>query len=123
MAPTAIQDVDDFGVDDYDNLFASSGDEGAKNDAKNNKRKQSDGLGIEEAVAVKKKARVPNVKLDEARLLSDKGIPKLRAKARELKFKGKGHEVQNPYPQSEGKMLTVSVLRCRAIAFVLSIMA
>ena len=98
MAPTATQDVDDFGVDDYDNLFASSGDERGKNDSQNNKRKQPDGLGIEEAVAVTKKARVPRVKLDENRLLSDKGIPKLRKKARELKFKGKGHEVQSSHP-------------------------
>ncbi|KXJ89368.1 replication fork protection component Swi3-domain-containing protein, partial [Microdochium bolleyi] len=49
-------------------------------------------LGLDEEVAVAKKARVPNVKLDETRLLSEKGIPRLRRKAGDLKFKGKGHE-------------------------------
>lgn len=93
MAPAVIPDIDDFGVDDFNDPFADSGDEQGKTDSQSNKRKQPDGLGIEEAVAVTKKPRAPNVKLDEDRLLSDKGIPKLRRKARDLKFKGKGHEV------------------------------
>ena len=47
---------------------------------------------IDEEITVKKK-RKPNPKLDEARLLSDAGIPRLRkiTKSR-LKFRGKGHE-------------------------------
>lgn len=47
---------------------------------------------IDEEVQVRKK-RKPNPKLDEARLLSQNGIPKLRrlAKSR-LKFRGKGYE-------------------------------
>jgi len=50
------------------------------------------GLGIDEEIKVAKK-RKPIVKLDEARLLSQAGIPKLRRLAKErLKFKGKGHE-------------------------------
>ncbi|KAL6917457.1 hypothetical protein ACHAPO_011853 [Fusarium lateritium] len=59
----------------------------------NKKRKEPDsGLGIDEEVDVKKRTRAPNVKLDEERLLSARGIPKLRQRARDLKIKGKGHE-------------------------------
>ncbi|KAI1391865.1 Swi3-domain-containing protein [Hypoxylon trugodes] len=83
-------DIDNYDVDD--DPFASSGDEAPKNDTQSKKRKDQSGLGIDEAVAVQKKARVPMVKLDEGRLLSEKGIPRLRRKARDLKFKGKGHE-------------------------------
>ncbi|KAM3428536.1 hypothetical protein MY4824_008752 [Beauveria thailandica] len=57
------------------------------------KRKSNDaGLGIDEEVDVQKRARAPTVKLDEDRLLSDAGIPKLRKRAHGLKLKGKGHE-------------------------------
>ncbi|KAI0130306.1 replication fork protection component Swi3-domain-containing protein [Xylariales sp. AK1849] len=88
----ANNDLDDYGVDDFDlDPFAESGDDNANN-PNPKKRKDATGLGIEETVTVAKKARVPNVKLDENRLLSEKGIPKLRRKAGELKFKGKGHE-------------------------------
>ncbi|KAK7917759.1 hypothetical protein PG985_011367 [Apiospora marii] len=92
--PTVEDDLDNFDVDDFADPFADSGDENAKGKADTNpkKRKDASGLGIEEEVNVAKKQRVPNVKLDAPRLLSDKGIPKLRRKARELKFKGKGHE-------------------------------
>ncbi|KAK8098805.1 uncharacterized protein PG998_012046 [Apiospora kogelbergensis] len=92
--PTVDDDLDNFDVDDFADPFADSGDENAKakGDTNPKKRKDASGLGIEEEVNVAKKQRVPNVKLDETRLLSDKGIPKLRRKARELKFKGKGHE-------------------------------
>ncbi|OAP60546.1 hypothetical protein AYL99_05548 [Fonsecaea erecta] len=65
------------------------------------KRKADDlldaSLGLDEEVKVTKK-RKPISKLDEARLLSAPGIPKLRADARSGKFskklrlKGKGHE-------------------------------
>lgn len=65
-----------------------------KND-KNDKKRKTDALGIDEEIDVTKKARVPRVKLDETKLLSDKGIPKLRKTAPKLKLKGKGHEV-NP---------------------------
>ncbi|KAI1212008.1 Swi3-domain-containing protein [Annulohypoxylon truncatum] len=83
-------DIDNYDVDD--DPFAESGNEAPKNDAQSKKRKDTTGLGIDEAVAVQKKARAPIVKLDESRLLSEKGIPRLRRKARDLKFKGKGHE-------------------------------
>ncbi|KAL8714999.1 MAG: hypothetical protein Q9220_000956 [cf. Caloplaca sp. 1 TL-2023] len=50
------------------------------------------GLGIDEEVKVTKK-RQPVPKLDEARLLCQAGIPKLRRIAKgKFKFKGKGHE-------------------------------
>ncbi|KAI1258934.1 Swi3-domain-containing protein [Xylariaceae sp. FL1019] len=87
------------GIDNYDiddDPFASDGDDAAKNksnaDANAKKRKDASGLGINEEVSVSKKPRVPRVKLDETRLLSENGIPKLRTKAKNLKFKGKGHE-------------------------------
>ncbi|KAK6088957.1 chromosome segregation in meiosis protein 3 [Seiridium cupressi] len=87
-------DLDNYGVDDFGvDPFAESGDENAnKSDAQSKKRKDASGLGIDEAVAVSKKPRVPRVKLDDKKLLSDKGIPKLRRRAGDLKFKGKGHE-------------------------------
>lgn len=65
---------------------------------KNDKKRKTDVLGIDEELDVAKKARAPRVKLDEARLLSDKGIPKLRKTAPRLKLKGKGHEVKPPFP-------------------------
>ncbi|KZF22702.1 Swi3-domain-containing protein [Xylona heveae TC161] len=56
------------------------------------KEEQNGGLGIDEEIKVAKK-RKPLPKLDEPRLLSQAGIPKLRRKAKDrLKFKGKGHE-------------------------------
>ncbi|KAI0391912.1 Swi3-domain-containing protein [Xylariaceae sp. FL0594] len=76
--------------------FASSEDEAAKSkraaEAQSKKRKDASGLGIDEEVSITKKPRVPRVKLDETRLLSENGIPKLRRKAGNLKLKGKGHE-------------------------------
>ncbi|KAI1111622.1 replication fork protection component Swi3-domain-containing protein [Nemania sp. NC0429] len=97
-APPArpVNDIDNYDVDD-DDPFAESGDDAAKKtvtatDTQSKKRKDASGLGIDEAVSVSKKPRVPRVKLDETRLLSDNGIPKLRSKARNLHFKGKGHE-------------------------------
>ncbi|KAE8374323.1 replication fork protection component Swi3-domain-containing protein [Aspergillus bertholletiae] len=49
-------------------------------------------LGLDEEVKVTRK-RLPVAKLDEARLLSQTGIPRLRRTAKQnLKFKGKGHE-------------------------------
>ncbi|KAJ5788081.1 hypothetical protein N7457_003071 [Penicillium paradoxum] len=53
------------------------------------------GLGLDEEVKVTKK-RQPVAKLDESRLLSKLGIPKLRYTAtQKLRFKGKGHEFQD----------------------------
>ncbi|KAH8732529.1 chromosome segregation in meiosis protein 3 [Phaeosphaeriaceae sp. PMI808] len=51
-----------------------------------------DGLGIDEEIVITKK-RIPIPKLDDNRLLSDPGIPRLRKISKErLCFKGKGHE-------------------------------
>ncbi|CZT50625.1 related to CSM3 Protein required for accurate chromosome segregation during meiosis [Rhynchosporium secalis] len=57
------------------------------------KAKGGANLGIDEEVEVTRKPRAPRVKLDENRLLSANGIPKLRNRAKNrLKLKGKGHE-------------------------------
>ncbi|KAL7928990.1 replication fork protection component Swi3 domain-containing protein [Trichoderma chlorosporum] len=83
-------DLDDYGLDDSDNPFASPT---PPPESSTKKRKEPDsGLGIEEEVSVQKRVRVPNVKLDEERLLGPSGIPKLRRRAFGLKLKGKGHE-------------------------------
>jgi replication fork protection complex subunit Csm3/Swi3 len=60
-------------------------------------KENTDILGLDEEVKIAKK-RKPIAKLDEAKLLSQPGIPKLRALARsnsiasKLRLKGKGHE-------------------------------
>lgn len=86
--------VNDYLADwDDDDPFRSRSPEAAdKNKTNSKKRKEPDTLGIDKEIDVTKKARVPRVKLDDARLLSDKGIPKLRKTAPKLKLKGKGHE-------------------------------
>ncbi|KAA8902476.1 replication fork protection component Swi3-domain-containing protein [Sphaerosporella brunnea] len=57
-------------------------------------KKDDDILGLDKEVRVRRK-RV-TVKLDEQRLLSINGLPKLRKEApKKLKFKGKGHEYQD----------------------------
>ncbi|TQN70946.1 Chromosome segregation in meiosis protein 3 [Colletotrichum shisoi] len=83
-------DLDDYNVDDINDPFRSPPPE-AK-DSSTNKRKKAEALGLDEEVEVVKRARVPRVKLDEARLLSENGIPKLRNRAAKLEFKGKGNE-------------------------------
>lgn len=92
--PLNNDSIDDYDVDD--DPFAQLGIGATNNEPQSKKRKDATGLGIDEAVAVQKKPRAPNVKLDESRLLSAKGIPRLRRKACDLKFKGKGHEVGIP---------------------------
>ncbi|RDW62264.1 hypothetical protein BP6252_11697 [Coleophoma cylindrospora] len=99
--PTAggdeFDDLFDYDVDGEDDPFSnnynsSTGPLPKPADAEN-ARKGGDDLGLDEEIEVTKKPRVPRVKLDEHRLLSDAGIPKLRKKAKaHLKFKGKGHE-------------------------------
>lgn len=92
--PVVHDDLDDYGVDDFGaDPFAESGDENANNTRADSQSKTRKDIGISEEVAVSAKVRAPRVKLDENRLLSEKGITKLRRKAGELKFKGKGHEV------------------------------
>lgn len=54
-------------------------------------------LGIDEQIKVRK-PRAPTAKLDEERLLSEKGIPRLRRITKErLRLKGKGHEVDQDW--------------------------
>ncbi|KFY34797.1 hypothetical protein V495_08109, partial [Pseudogymnoascus sp. VKM F-4514 (FW-929)] len=53
-------------------------------------RKSSNALGLDAPLTLP--TRAPRPKLDEARLLSARGIPKLRSRAQNLKLKGKGHE-------------------------------
>ncbi|KAH6688955.1 replication fork protection component Swi3 [Plectosphaerella plurivora] len=95
MAPDVAQpydDLDDFNLEGLeDDPFRSPSPQPDKGKDTSKKRK-TDGLGIDEEVDVNKRARVPRVKLDESRLLSEDGIPKLRARAGKLKLKGKGHE-------------------------------
>ncbi len=51
-------------------------------------------LGIDEEIIITKK-RIPIPKLNDERLLSGPGIPRLRKISKErLRFKGKGHEVR-----------------------------
>ncbi|CAI9633160.1 unnamed protein product [Alternaria burnsii] len=59
---------------------------------KNNKSDNAGALGVDEEIVITKK-RIPIPKLDDQRLLSDPGIPRLRKISKErLRFKGKGHE-------------------------------
>lgn len=94
-AATTTSFVDDYLADWDDDPFRSPSPEpGAKKkDDNSKKRKDPDTLGIDEQIDVKK-PRAPRVKLDEARLLSENGIPKLRKMAPKVRLKGKGHEVQ-----------------------------
>ncbi|KAM0325057.1 hypothetical protein ACHAQA_007595 [Verticillium albo-atrum] len=93
MAPATtsppLDDLDNYNLSDFDDPFRSPSP--APQTAPSQKRK-TDGLGLDEEVDVAKRARVPRVKLDDARLLSEDGIPKLRKRAADLKLKGKGHE-------------------------------
>ncbi|KAH8660918.1 replication fork protection component Swi3-domain-containing protein [Tricladium varicosporioides] len=92
-----LDDLFDYDLDMEDDPFAepltttAPPKLGAGN-AGNNARKE-DKLGIDDEVEQTRKPRAPRVKLDEHRLLSAAGIPKLRKRAKDhLKFKGKGHE-------------------------------
>ncbi|KAF4119468.1 replication fork protection complex subunit Csm3/Swi3 [Geosmithia morbida] len=83
-------DIDNYDAGDLsDDPFLTPSPQASK------KRKDGpqSGLGIDKEVSVQKRVRVPNIKLDEDRLLGPGGIPKLRSKAStSLKLKGKGHE-------------------------------
>jgi replication fork protection complex subunit Csm3/Swi3 len=94
--PPKHDDLDNYDIGDLsDDPFRSPSPDATT--SKNKKRKEppttQSGLGIDEEVSVQKRARVPNVKLDEERLLGPAGIPKLRARAATgLRLKGRGHE-------------------------------
>ncbi|PGH17551.1 hypothetical protein AJ79_01151 [Helicocarpus griseus UAMH5409] len=71
------------------NSSSNSAAKGSKNASKD---ANGANLGLDEEIEVAPKRR-PVAKLDEARLLSPAGIPKLRKTAKtKLNFKGKGHE-------------------------------
>ncbi|KAL2136539.1 hypothetical protein VTI74DRAFT_3084 [Chaetomium olivicolor] len=85
--------VDDYLADwEDDDPFRSPSPPLANKNGANDKENKKDTLGIDKELDLKKRPRAPRVKLDETRLLSDKGIPKLRKMAPKIKFKGKGHE-------------------------------
>ncbi|KAM0275022.1 hypothetical protein ACHAQH_007628 [Verticillium albo-atrum] len=86
-----LDDLDSYNILDFDDPFRSPSPQPQTQAASSQKRK-TDGLGLDEEVDVAKRARVPRIKLDETRLLSEDGIPKLRRRAADLKLKGKGHE-------------------------------
>ncbi|KAG9229536.1 replication fork protection component Swi3-domain-containing protein [Amylocarpus encephaloides] len=79
-----------------DNYVVPQSKDAAKDPTKDAGTKRSGsaaGLGVDEEIEVTRKPRAPRVKLDEYRLLSKAGIPKLRQRAKDhLRFKGKGHE-------------------------------
>ncbi|KAI5843638.1 replication fork protection component Swi3-domain-containing protein [Tricharina praecox] len=94
---------DDFSGDEYNDLFAYDiGEldieipEAPKKTAAapQPKKRKEDELGLDDEVLIKKK-RV-TVKLDEQRLMSINGLPRLRKEApTKLKFKGKGYEYKD----------------------------
>ncbi|KUI69560.1 Chromosome segregation in meiosis protein 3 [Cytospora mali] len=93
-APADFDDLDNYFLegDLDDDPFASPKPVDRSESGPNKRKEPGDGLGIDEEVSVAKKVRVPRIKLDQERLLSQKGIPALRKRARDLRLKGKGHE-------------------------------
>ncbi|KAJ5659102.1 Chromosome segregation in meiosis protein 3 [Penicillium longicatenatum] len=91
-SPDNNNDLFDYDVG-LDEIFQGHNDASNNDAPKATGDPSSLGLGLDEEVKITKK-RQPIAKLDEARLLSQPGIPKLRRTAKEkLRFKGKGHEV------------------------------
>lgn len=85
---------DDYMEDDLFDYNAEIPDIDISTRAPTAPAEKKDTLGIDEEVKIRRK-RV-TVKLDEERLMSSLGIPKLRQDApRKLKFKGKGHEYRD----------------------------
>ena len=107
ITSTTVDDILDYNFSDDDDPFADKPLRQTRDDKptlspRAAKRKFDDdkenfGLGLNKEVKITKK-RKPVVKLDEARLLTQPGIPRLRTLARsgkvakKLGFKGKGHE-------------------------------
>ncbi|KAJ4323490.1 chromosome segregation in meiosis- protein [Neodidymelliopsis sp. IMI 364377] len=99
MAPTNPPPTSDDELDDLLNGIIAEGQDGntvaSQIQPQNSKSTNSNtdaGLGIDEEIVVTKK-RIPIPKLDDARLRSEPGIPRLQRISKErLRFKGKGHE-------------------------------
>ncbi|KUJ09313.1 Swi3-domain-containing protein [Mollisia scopiformis] len=85
-------DLFNYDADENDPFSENYVTDVAKERARAEKEKASK-AALDEEVKITRKPQAPRVKLDEDRLLSAAGIPKLRNKAKHhLKFKGKGHE-------------------------------
>ncbi|SPO07330.1 uncharacterized protein DNG_10024 [Cephalotrichum gorgonifer] len=84
-------DLDDYEVD-LDDIFGDLTPPPGQEDEGTKRKARENGAADDDDAPVAKRARAPRVKLDEQRLLSDEGIPKLRARAKGLKFKGTSHE-------------------------------
>lgn len=95
LPPTSDDELDDIlnGIA-AEGGYVESQPEHSKNKATSNNTDAA--LGIDEEIVVTKK-RIPIPKLDDVRLRSEPGIPRLRKISKErLRFKGKGHEVKLP---------------------------
>ncbi|KAF2852167.1 Swi3-domain-containing protein [Plenodomus tracheiphilus IPT5] len=99
LSPTARHASPDDELDDILNGIIEGRDVApastAQTQANTSKRRPADttgALGIDDEIVITKK-RIPIPKLNDERLLSDAGIPRLRKISKErLRFKGKGHE-------------------------------
>ncbi|KAH6616513.1 chromosome segregation in meiosis protein 3 [Boeremia exigua] len=96
MAATNPQPVSGDELDDILSGIAAEGGYGPVGQSQPERttisNKVDTGLGIDEEIVVTKK-RIPIPKLDDVRLRSEAGIPRLRRISKErLRFKGKGHE-------------------------------
>lgn len=106
-APDALDDLFNYDPRTEDTSNNSTNHSNRANASGNNSGQSGKdplGLGIDEEIKIRK-PRAPTAKLDEGRLLSQNGIPKLRRISKDrLRFRGKGHEVRlafaPPYAQS-----------------------
>lgn len=93
-------ELDDLlnGVTDSQNVVTTHNNQAQTGRPNNRDSGPADaGLGIDEEITITKK-RIPIPKLNEERLASDPGIPRLRRISKDrLRFKGKGHEVRTLY--------------------------
>ena len=96
-APDALDDLFNYAPRTEDTSNNTNNTSNRVNVGGNNggqSRKEGLGLGIDEEIKIRK-PRAPIAKLDEGRLLSQNGIPKLKRISKErLRFRGKGHEVR-----------------------------
>ncbi|KAL8656011.1 MAG: hypothetical protein Q9226_002815 [Calogaya cf. arnoldii] len=95
-AAEEMDDIHNYTMDEvFRNVDVNMDAPSAKQAAQLKPKGGSDVLGLVEEVKVTRK-RQPVAKLDEDRLLSQAGIPKLRRIAKErFHFKGKGHEYRD----------------------------
>jgi replication fork protection complex subunit Csm3/Swi3 len=104
MAPASPQARNDDFEDDLDDILkdvlnptnvVQSTEKPTQPEPWRNKKSDAAGtLGVDEEIIITKK-REPAPKLDDQRLLSEPGIPRLRKISKDrLRFKGKGHEAR-----------------------------